>query len=129
MTFMSSEITSLGLAGLVVLSGAWIAGCNRGGGEDTAGSTSTAAATAKATTAPAVTIRQGKDGRISVEGAGTMQGDPKACAAFKKCCASPPSSDFGLFCGLTESSERDCAKALASVKQYAKERGLPPCKE
>jgi hypothetical protein len=73
-----SNISSFGVAGLLGLASARIVACDRGGGEDPAGSTSTAV-TAKATSAPAVTIRQGKDGRVSVEGAGPMQGDYGWC--------------------------------------------------
>lgn len=48
---------------------------------------------------------------------------------FKRCCASPPSSDFGLMCGMAQASRSgDCAKALADVRAYAKETGKPACK-
>jgi hypothetical protein len=101
-----------------------VVGCDRGSGGDPPAPAS--AAPSKATSTPGVTIRQGKDGRATVDGA-PLHGDPKVCAAFQKCCSSP---DLSLMCGLTQASENgDCAKALAAVKQYAKESRSPGCKE
>jgi hypothetical protein len=75
-----------------------------------------------------VTIRSGKEGRAQVDGA-PLHGNPKDCAAFKKCCASPPSSDFGLMCGMAQASRNgDCTQALADVRAYAKEAGKPGCR-
>src|SRR5262245_25211318 len=83
-----------------------VVGCDRG---DASGTTT--AAPGKATGAPGVTIRQGKDGKATVDGA-PLRGDPKTCAAFQKCCSSP---DLSLMCAMTQASEKgDCAKALAA---------------
>jgi hypothetical protein len=109
------------IAGFMI---AWVIGCDRGSGGDPAAATN--AAPGKATSAPGVTIRQGKDGQATVEGA-PLHGDPKTCAAFRKCCTL---SDLALFCGLTQANENgDCAKALAAVKAYAKESRSPGCKD
>jgi hypothetical protein len=60
---------------LLGLMGSWIVGCDRGSGEDPAAGT-IAVASSKATSTPGVTPRQGKDGRVTVDGA-PLPGDPK----------------------------------------------------
>jgi hypothetical protein len=121
---MFTNVSVHRLGWLASFMGVWILGCDRGSGEDPSAATS--AASRKSTSAPGVTIRQGTDGRATVDGA-PLHGDPKTCAAFRKCCASP---DLALFCGLTQASENgDCAKALAAVKAYAKESRSPGCKD
>lgn len=104
----------------LAIAGALLTSCTNG-----TGSAPAPTSTVGASPAPDVTIRQGKDGRAQVDGA-PLHGDPKDCAAFKKCCASPPSSDFGLMCGMAQASHNgDCTKALADVRAYAKESKKP----
>lgn len=101
-------------------------GCSRA---PTEGSTATTSAPRVSATsaAPDVTIRLDENGRAVVEGA-PLRGDPKTCAVLKRCCAKPPSSDFGLVCGMAQAAANgDCAKALADVNAYAKESGKPAC--
>jgi hypothetical protein len=99
-----------------------IAGCWRASGDGPSAGTS---ASSKPADLPGVTIHQDKDGRTKVDGV-PLHGDPKTCAAFKKCCAAP---DLGLACGLAQAAENgDCAKALASVRAYAKESRSAGCK-
>jgi hypothetical protein len=77
-------------------------------------------------TPKAITIRQGKDGSTIVDGP-PLRGDPKACAALRRCCAAP---DLSLTCGLAQASENgDCTKALAAVKAYARESRSPGCED
>lgn len=110
---------------LAAFAGAGALGCR--GAQDTGGGPAPTS-TAGASPAPTVTIQQGKDGRAQVDGA-PLHGDPKVCAALKKCCAAPPTGDFGLMCGMAQAEANgDCAKALASVKAYARERRLAVCK-
>lgn len=120
------RVAGAGALGVMVL----VAGCSRtsNDGPSTTSSPGSSTQPRKPANAPTVTIQQGKDGRTSVDGA-PLHGDPKVCAAFKKCCAAPPSGDFGLMCGMAQAEANgDCAKALASVRAYARERRLSVCK-
>ncbi len=73
--------------------------------------------------AKGVTITLGPNGEATVSGADDMTGDPKACAAFKACCAA---RELSLFCGMTRASETDCGKALAAVRAQIDETKLKP---
>jgi hypothetical protein len=71
-----------------------------------------------------VTIYVGPNG-ATVDGA-PLKGDPKVCAAFKRCCAS---SELSLFCGMAQAAnDGDCTKSLKDAKAYASEAGVrtPP---
>lgn len=75
-----------------------------------------------------VVIKLGSDGQAKVEGAAPLHGDPKVCAALKKCC---DVSEMGLFCAMGQDLEGgDCAKLLVKAKQYAKEAKVtaPACR-
>lgn len=112
----------------VMLGGVFLAACSTSGSSKEGGSATATTARPQAPTAPTITIRQDKDGRAVVDGA-PLRGDPKTCATLKRCCANPPSSDFGLMCGMAQAAANgDCAKALAEVNAYAKESRKPPCK-
>jgi hypothetical protein len=66
-----------------------------------------------------VTIKMGPDGQTIVEGAGTMKGDEKTCAAMKACCAAP---NAGLFCGLAQATDgADCASVLKGIQAHMAE--------
>lgn len=113
----------------VLLSAVFLAACSTSGSSKEGGSaTATTARPQAPTAAPTITIRQDRDGRSVVDGA-PLRGDPKTCATLKRCCANPPSSDFGLMCGMAQAANNgDCAKTLAEVNAYAKESRKPPCK-
>jgi hypothetical protein len=101
-----------------------LAGCERGkpkGG--TEASASSPPAPSAAPTSSNITIGVDPSGGVKVEGGKALTGKPEDCAAFRACCAHP---EAGLFCGLTETSEADCTKALAAVKQYLAERKATP---
>ena len=70
-------------------------------------------------TSKGITVSLGPNGQATVQGAAALHGDPKVCAAFKRCCTAP---DMSLFCALSQDTEGgDCAKLLAKARQYAKE--------
>jgi len=70
-----------------------------------------------------ITITAGPDGGMVVSGGNPLKGDPKSCAAYRACCSAP---SMGLYCGLLQSTDSDCAALLPKARAYLKETNEKP---